>query len=186
MSHRSCCQLQSQDIIAQSAWELGRLHKQQNKNKEAISNYTEAVNALKAIRTDLVAVNSDVQFSFRESVEPVYREFVELLLEDKPDQNNLVQARELIESLQIAELDNFLREACLDKAEQIDRIDVIVFLDGDRSDDPGQLGLIAGPVLDNQADLVIGSRIKGTLEKGAMPLHGRLGNRFIVLLLRLL
>ncbi len=116
-------QLQSEDIIAQSAWELGRLHKQQNKNQQAIANYTEAVNALKAIRTDLVAVNSDVQFSFRESVEPVYRELVGLLLEGKPAQNNLVQARDLIESLQVAELDNFLREACLDKAEQIDQID---------------------------------------------------------------
>ncbi len=116
-------QLQSEDIIAQAAWELGRLHKQQNKNKQAIANYTEAVNSLKAIRTDLVAVNSDVQFSFRESVEPVYRELVGLLLEGKPAQDNLVQARDLIESLQIAELDNFLREACLDKAEQIDKID---------------------------------------------------------------
>ncbi|MEM7715936.1 MAG: CHAT domain-containing protein [Cyanobacteria bacterium P01_A01_bin.68] len=116
-------QLQSEDIIAQSAWELGRLHKQQNKNKQAIANYTEAVNALKAIRTDLVAVNSEVQFSFRESVEPVYRELVGLLLEDKPGQENLVKARDLIESLQVAELDNFLREACLDKAQQIDQID---------------------------------------------------------------
>ncbi|MEO0839569.1 MAG: CHAT domain-containing protein, partial [Cyanobacteria bacterium J06643_5] len=116
-------QLQSEDIIAQSAWELGRLHKQQNKNKQAIANYTEAVNALQAIRTDLVAVNSDVQFSFRESVEPVYRELVGLLLENKPAQDNLVQARDLIESLQVAELDNFLREACLDKAQQIDQID---------------------------------------------------------------
>ncbi len=116
-------QLESEDIIAQAAWELGRLHKQQNKNKQAIANYTEAVNALKSIRTDLVAVNSDVQFSFRESVEPVYRELVGLLLEGKPAQDNLVQARDLIESLQVAELDNFLREACLDKAEQIDKID---------------------------------------------------------------
>ncbi|BAY83546.1 TPR repeat protein [Calothrix parasitica NIES-267] len=116
-------QLQSEDIIAQSAWELGRLHKEQNKKKQAIANYTEAVNALKAIRTDLVAVNSDVQFSFRESVEPVYRELVGLLLEDKPSQDNLVKARDLIESLQVAELDNFLREACLDKAQQIDQID---------------------------------------------------------------
>ena len=116
-------QLQSEDIIAQSAWELGRLHKQQNKNKQAIENYTEAVNALKAIRTDLVAVNSEVQFSFRESVEPVYRELVGLLLEDKPGQENLVKARDLIESLQVAELDNFLREACLEKAQQIDQID---------------------------------------------------------------
>ena len=116
-------QLQADDIIAQSAWQLGRLYKQQNQQKEAIATYREAVNALKEIRGDLVAVNPDVQFSFRESVEPVYRELVGLLLDEKPSQANLVEARNLIESLQITELDNFLREACLDKAEQIDQID---------------------------------------------------------------
>jgi len=64
--------------------------------------------------------------------------------------------------------------------------DLIVFLDGDRSDDPAQLDRIADPVIQGQADLVIGSRIGGSLEKGAMPLHAQLGNRMIVLLLRLL
>jgi glycosyltransferase involved in cell wall biosynthesis len=64
--------------------------------------------------------------------------------------------------------------------------DILVFLDGDRSDDPTQMKVVVGPLLDNRADLVIGSRLKGALEKGAMPLHGRLGNRFIVSLLRLL
>lgn len=74
--------------------------------------------------------------------------------------------------------------ACCAGAAGAAAADVIVFLDGDRSDDPTQLQAIAGPVLDDRADLVVGSRIKGILEKGAMPLHGRLGNRFIVLLLR--
>ena len=74
--------------------------------------------------------------------------------------------------------------ACLAGATAAAGADVIVFLDGDRSDDPQQLPAIAGPILDNRADLVIGSRINGLLEKGAMPLHGRLGNRLIVFLLR--
>jgi glycosyltransferase involved in cell wall biosynthesis len=74
--------------------------------------------------------------------------------------------------------------ACLAGARAAADADVLVFLDGDRSDDPGQIEIVAAPVLDNRADLVIGSRIKGTLEKGAMPLHGRMGNRFIVSLLR--
>jgi glycosyltransferase involved in cell wall biosynthesis len=74
--------------------------------------------------------------------------------------------------------------ACFAGARGAAAADVLVFLDGDRSDDPAQLQAIAGPVLDGQADLVIGSRIRGNLEKGAMPLHGRLGNRFMVLLLR--
>jgi len=74
--------------------------------------------------------------------------------------------------------------ACLAGAKAAATADVIVFLDGDRSDDPVQLEAVAGPVIDNRADLVIGSRIKGVLEKGAMPVHGRLGNRLIVFLLQ--
>jgi glycosyltransferase involved in cell wall biosynthesis len=74
--------------------------------------------------------------------------------------------------------------ACLAGAKAAAKADIIVFLDGDRSDDPAELEAVAGPVLDNRADLVIGSRIKGVLEKGAMPLHGRLGNRLIVFLLQ--
>ena len=75
--------------------------------------------------------------------------------------------------------------ACLTGAKAAIDADIIVFLDGDRSDDPGQLEAVAGPVIADRADLVIGSRIKGVLEKGAMPFHGRLGNRLIVFLLRL-
>ncbi|BAY59112.1 CHAT domain-containing protein [Leptolyngbya boryana CZ1] len=116
-------QLQADEIIAQSAWQMGRLKIEQGKTKQAISPYTEAVKSLRAIRGDLAAINPDVQFSFRESVEPVYREFVALLLEGQPGQAELTQARELIESLQVAELDNFFREACLDKTQQIDQVD---------------------------------------------------------------
>ena len=76
--------------------------------------------------------------------------------------------------------------ACLAGAKAAADADILVFMDGDRSDDPRELPIVLDPVLDDRADLVIGSRLKGNLEKGAMPLHGRLGNHFIVLLLRLL
>lgn len=116
-------QLAADDIIAQSAWQLGKLYQQKSDRSQAIAAYTEAVKALKAMRSDLAAINSDVQFSFRESVEPVYRELVGLLLAHQPSQTELMQARELIESLQVAELDNFFREACLDQTRQIDQVD---------------------------------------------------------------
>jgi len=74
--------------------------------------------------------------------------------------------------------------ACLAGAKAARGSDIIVFLDGDRSDDPRQLDLIAAPLIQKQADLTIGSRIGGELERGSMPLHGRLGNRLIVLILR--
>ena len=76
--------------------------------------------------------------------------------------------------------------ACWTGAKAARNSDIIVFLDGDRSDDPKQLEAIAAPVIQGQADLVIGSRIGGELEKDSMPLHGQLGNRIIVFLLHLL
>jgi glycosyltransferase involved in cell wall biosynthesis len=76
--------------------------------------------------------------------------------------------------------------ACWAGAQAASDSDLLVFLDGDRSDDPSQLEQIIRPVIRDQADLVIGSRIGGILEKGSMPLHARLGNRMIVLLLNLL
>ncbi|HAN74922.1 MAG TPA: hypothetical protein DCQ63_12080 [Planktothrix sp. UBA8402] len=117
--------INASDIAYQWQWQLGRLLKQQNHKKEAIAAYKEAVNSLKSLKKDLVAINQNVQFSFRESVEPVYRELVDLILQS-PTQENLKTARELIESLQLAELDNFFQEACLDqeiKPQQIDQID---------------------------------------------------------------
>lgn len=111
------------DIAYQWQWQLGRLLKAQGNFSDAIAADTEAVNTLQLLRSDLVAINPDVQFSFRESVEPVYRELVGLLLQS-PTQDQLKQARQVIESLQLAELENFFREACLDaQPKQIDEID---------------------------------------------------------------
>lgn len=52
----------------------------------------------------------------------------------------------------------------------------VVFLDADFSDDPGLLPKLVAPILDGEADLVIGSRMLGRREPGALPLHSRFGN----------
>jgi CHAT domain-containing protein len=107
--------------------QLGYVLAKQNKDERAIESYTEAIERLKLLRKDLVDVNRDVQFTFKESIEPTYRELVGLLL--KPNNQNstgknLDRARNLIEDLQVAELDNFFREACLNNSKVI--IDEVV------------------------------------------------------------
>ncbi|NET73412.1 MAG: CHAT domain-containing protein, partial [Sphaerospermopsis sp. SIO1G2] len=109
-------------------WQLGRIiavnSDSKSARKTAISAYSQSVQTLQSIRTDLVKISSEAQFDFRERVEPVYRELVELLLAGNPTQAELKQARNVIELLQLAELDNFFRNACLDaKPVQIDKID---------------------------------------------------------------
>jgi CHAT domain-containing protein len=115
------------DLSYQWQWQLGRILRAKGERQNAIAAYTKSLDELSALRSDLVAVSSEVQFSFRENVEPVYRQLVDLLLQPSSQaisQTALKQAREVLESLQLAELDNFFRDACLDTEEvQIDRLD---------------------------------------------------------------
>lgn len=122
--------IQASDIAYQWQWQLGRLRIQGGDQPGAIAAYSEAVNSLQSLRSDLVAIDRQVQFSFRDRVEPLYRQLVSLLLdrakqvEQKPAQEYLKQARATIESLQLAELDNYFKDACLDvQPEQIDEVD---------------------------------------------------------------
>lgn len=116
--------MQANDIAISWKWQLGRILKQQERIPEAIVAYNQAVETLAILRGDLVAMNPEIQFSFREQVEPIYREFVQLLLQSEPTQPSLQQARAVIEALQLAELNNFFREACLDvQPQQIDQVD---------------------------------------------------------------
>jgi len=116
--------INASDLSYQWQWQLGRIVKAQGEREEAILAYTQSVATLKSIRSDLVAISSDIQFSFKESVEPVYRELAALLLQSGASQDNLEQARKVIEALQLAELDNFFRDACLDATPRsIDNLD---------------------------------------------------------------
>jgi len=76
--------------------------------------------------------------------------------------------------------------ACLAGAMAARDADILVFLDGDGSDDPSELPVVLRPILDGRADLVIGSRIAGRVEEGALAPHQRFGNRLVTCLLRLL
>jgi CHAT domain-containing protein len=127
--------LPAPDLAYRLQWQLGKIltvTKPQNP-QPAITAYQQAVRHLKTLRNDLNASDADLQFSFRDSVEPVYRELVDLLLrnDDKVLTTNLTAARDLIESLQVAELENYLRQGCLDtytvELAKIDRSAVVIY-----------------------------------------------------------
>ncbi len=54
--------------------------------------------------------------------------------------------------------------------------EIVIFMDGDGSDDPVDLPRMLAPLLEGEADLVIGSRISKRAEAGAVPPQARLGN----------
>lgn len=98
--------LQAPEQIYRWAYQLGRL-------QQDLGSLRRAFEEVQALRGDLATLSRDVQFSFRDSIEPIYRELVALLLKD-PHPAALAEALQVIEALQLAELDNFFRDSCLD------------------------------------------------------------------------
>lgn len=62
--------------------------------------------------------------------------------------------------------------------------DIIVFLDGDYSDHPEEMPLLIQPIVEGTADMVIGSRVLGDLERGAMMPQQIFGNWLATNLIR--
>lgn len=62
---------------------------------------------------------------------------------------------------------------------------VVVFLDADYSDHPDLLPQLVAPILNGQTELVLGSRLQGRREPGAMPPQSVYGNRLACFLMRL-
>ncbi|NER30376.1 MAG: CHAT domain-containing protein [Symploca sp. SIO1C4] len=125
--------IQAPDVLYRWEWQLGRIlqhqktrdeaicfHKEDQKDgeeqklvvlyrDEVLCAYEQALTSLEKVRKDLLFIDSDVQFSFRDNVEPFYRQYVDLLLQS-PNLNDysLGKTTELIDALQLAELENYL------------------------------------------------------------------------------
>jgi glycosyltransferase involved in cell wall biosynthesis len=76
--------------------------------------------------------------------------------------------------------------ACLAGLAALRPTDIVVFLDADRSDYPGQLPEVVAPLLEGRADLVIGSRALGQRGRGSMLPQQRFGNWLATRMIRLL
>ena len=74
--------------------------------------------------------------------------------------------------------------ACLRALEAVPAdVEAVVFMDGDGSDDPREAERLLRPIREGRADLVIGSRVLGREEPGALHSHQRFGNRLATSLL---
>jgi glycosyltransferase involved in cell wall biosynthesis len=76
--------------------------------------------------------------------------------------------------------------ACLTGLANTQNPDVVVFLDGDYSDRPSELPVLLAPIIEDRADITVGSRLGTTRNPGALPWHALFGNRLAASLIRLL
>lgn len=114
-------------------WQTARLLKALEKKEEAISAFRNCIHTLQSIRQEMSTCYGNPQISYRESVEPIYFGFADLLLQHvasmkKPEQVEpfLMEAREAVELLKVAELRDYFQDECMGAARfRITRLDVV-------------------------------------------------------------
>jgi CHAT domain-containing protein len=104
-------------------WQAGRILKTEKQAQSAISAYENSIATLKSIRQGIVSAKRDIQFDFRDTIEPIYRELIELRLDQEQpstlisatgsDRDNLDAATTQLDSLKLVELQNYFGDDCV-------------------------------------------------------------------------
>jgi glycosyltransferase involved in cell wall biosynthesis len=76
--------------------------------------------------------------------------------------------------------------ACLAGLRAATGYDIVVFLDGDRSDHAEDMADLVDPIARKDADFVLGSRVLGARERGSLTLQQQLGNWLATRLIQLM
>lgn len=116
-------QVNALEILYRWQWQAARLFRQQGDIESALAAYREAVNHLEPVRQALTIGYRGAFQSFRDTVGPLYFELADLLLQQArrtPDtaKHWLLEARDTIERLKTAELQDYFQDDCIAGAPQ--------------------------------------------------------------------
>jgi CHAT domain-containing protein len=99
--------IRAADLAYQWNWELGKLNETEGHRDKALEYYGASVDSLTALRKEMTQLNPEIQYELRDKVEPIYREYMSLLLNsEKPDLKKTISVNE---SLQTAEVEIYLQ-----------------------------------------------------------------------------
>jgi CHAT domain-containing protein len=109
---------QAADLLARWNAQAGQLAWRNGQADQALEAYRRAVRLLAETRPEAGAARGNADVAFRQAVEPVYLDLVDLLLrrsaqqEGEANQALLAEAREVVEDWKAAELRNYFRDGC--------------------------------------------------------------------------
>lgn len=109
----------------------------------------------------------------------------EIVVVDNGSSDRTVEAAGAAGARVLQEPERGYGAACLRGIAALRAPDIVVFLDGDYSDYPEEMGALVQPIIEDQADMVIGSRVLGQAEAGALTPQQRFGNWLACRLIRL-
>jgi glycosyltransferase involved in cell wall biosynthesis len=109
-----------------------------------------------------------------------------IVVDNGSTDNTILKAKECGATV-LTESEKGYGAACLKGIEYVkDTSDIIVFLDGDYSDFPSEMDIVVNPILQDEYDFVLGSRMTGNRAKGALLPQAVFGNKLASVLMKIL
>lgn len=96
-------------------WQSGRIYRALGQIEFAKAAYRRAIASVQKLRGDIAVASKEFQLDFRDEVEPIYRQLLELLLEADAT-SQLLEALQVGDLRQLAELESFFGDICLEVA----------------------------------------------------------------------
>ena len=103
-------QVYAPEILYCWQWQMGRLFTMSGNTDKALKNYENAISTLNPIQLEYFNGFRTRKNLFENKVKPVYMELTELLMQNK---QNLIAARNNLDVLKTAELQDFYQDECL-------------------------------------------------------------------------
>jgi len=148
----------NQDLLAKDSlylwdWQAGRIFKAQDKESDALNAYEQAVATLETIRSDILTANRDLQLDFRDAINPIYRQLAQLRLEQAslPSVEPIERTKKLnaalttIDSLKLAELQNYFGNDCVLTALNPQQVDLV----------GGETAVFSSIILENRTAILV-------------------------------
>ncbi|MBS9390046.1 MAG: CHAT domain-containing protein [Dolichospermum sp. WA123] len=113
--------MSAKDSLYLWEWQAGRILDQQGRKEEAIASYQRAFDILEDIRSNILTAERDVQFDFRDVVQPLYQTLAQSRLDllgigaitDEQRAKELSKVVNTIDALKLAELQNYFGNDCI-------------------------------------------------------------------------
>ena len=139
---------------------------------------------IRGLRVGVVIPALNEEQAIGRVIEEIPRWADQVVVADNGSADRTIEVAERAGALVVRESERGYGAACQRGISALQGVDIVVFIDGDYSDVPSEIEAVIAPILSRQADFVIGSRVLGHAEHGALSAHQKFGNLFACWLIR--
>lgn len=112
----------AKELLSTWEWQIGRISNQRGDTENAVAAYRQAALNLQSFKQGMETGCTANSLSYKDSIEPVYKELTDLLLQkasgtkDPQDAKPyLLEARQTVETLKFAEMQDYFKNSCLEE-----------------------------------------------------------------------